>query len=107
MAVTHEVDYLASDLFWAGEEDAAGERAGIRADIEAKAAQLADEVEAAVDRFAVRDRLQGNVYDTSARTWPCDVVDLDRYNLTRKTTTPVDVRAVIITAATTCLTEEN
>ncbi len=103
MTVDHELDYLASDLYWGGAEQAAGDLATIRADIEAKAGNLADAVEAAVDKFAVRDWLQGHAYDTSAKTWPCDVLDLERYNLTRKTTNPVDARTIILAAALACL----
>lgn len=104
-AVHTECEDMAARLHWDSLEQNAGERAAIRADIAAKAAALADAVEAAVDRWAVADWLHRGIYDTSTRTWPSEVVDLDRYGLDRINTTPVDVRAVIIAAATTCLDE--
>ncbi len=105
MEIDSEVEDIASKLHWDNLEKAAGERADIRADIAAKASELADAVQAAVDRFAVADWIHGHVYDLTTMTWPTDLMDLDRYGLTRKNTTPVNVRAVILAAATTCLDE--
>lgn len=105
VAVHTECEDIAAQLHWDNLEQNAGERAVIRAEIAAKAATLADAVEAAVDRWAVADWLHRGIYDTSVRTWPVEVMDLARYGLDRINTTPVDVRAVIIAAATTCLDE--
>jgi hypothetical protein len=105
VAIDAECDTVASDLWWGNLEKLAGERAAIRAEIAAKAAELADAVEAAVDMYAVADWQRHGVYNTSAKTWPTDVTDLERYGLTRKNTTPINVRDVIIAAATTCLDE--
>lgn len=105
VAIDSEVEDFASNLHWDNLEKIAGERAAIRADIAAKAAELADAVQAAVDRFAVADWLHGHPYDLTTMTWPTELMDLERHGLTRKNTTPVNVRAVIIAAATTCLDE--
>jgi hypothetical protein len=105
VTVDSETDTLASELHWANLEKLAGERADIRADIAAKAAALADAVEAAVDTFAVADWMYKGIYNTSAQTWPTEVIDLERYGLNRLNTTPINVRDVIIAAATTCLDE--
>ncbi len=102
-AIHSEVEEVTSKLHWDNLERLAGERAAIRSDIAAKAAELADEVQAAVDRFAVADWIHGHVYDLSTMTWPTELMNLDRYGLTRKNTTPINVRDVIIAAATTCL----
>jgi hypothetical protein len=100
-----ECEDVASKLHWATLEEVAGERAMIRASIAAKAAELADEVAAAVDKFAVSDWMRYAVYNRSIMTWPTEVLDLERYGLSRLNTTPVNVRDVIIAAATTLLDE--
>lgn len=105
VAVDTECENLAAQLHWDNLERIAGERATIRADIATKAAALADAVEAAVDRYAVADWQRYGVYDRTTMTWPTELCDLERYGLHRGNTTPVDVRAVIVAAATTCLDE--
>jgi len=98
-----ECDEVASTAYWAGLEKTTAAREAMRTQLAAKAQQLGDAVEAAVDDFTVFDWLSGGVYDRTVKTWPCDVVDLERFNLTRKTTTPVDVRTILVAAATTAL----
>jgi hypothetical protein len=105
VAIDGECDTVASDLWWADLEKRAGERADIRADIAAKAAALADAVEAAVDQFAVADWQRHGIYNRTTMTWPTEIINLERYGLHRKNTTPINVRQVIINAATTCLDE--
>jgi hypothetical protein len=105
VTIDSESEYLASELFWSSLEAQAAARADARAEIGVMAASLADAVEAAVDRFAVADWQRGRVYDTSAQTWPTEVIDLDRHGLRRLDVSPIKVRDVIIAAATTCLDE--
>ncbi len=103
LAVTNDCDVLASKLYWDSAETLAADRAKVRDDIAAKAAELADAVEAAVDSFSVSDWLRTGSYDRSATTWPTEVVDLRRHGLAREMTTPVNVRTVILAAALTVL----
>lgn len=104
-AVTNDCYELASKLYWDNVETLAADRAKIRADIAAKAAALADAVEAAVDSFSVSDWLRSGHYTRDAKTWPTDVVDLRRYGLDHGNTSVINVRDVIVTAATTVLDE--
>lgn len=106
-AIHAECEDVASKLHWDNLEKLAGERASIRTDIAAKAAALADAVEAAVDKYAVWDWIRYSIYDRTTQTWPTEILDLERHGLTRLNTTPVNVRNVIIAAATTVLEEDN
>jgi hypothetical protein len=103
--ITHECDYLASDLYWASADERAADRADARAAIATQAAALADAVEAQVDRHAIADWLQTGIYDRTAQTWPTEILDLARYGLDRNNTSPLNIRGAIIGAATACLTE--
>jgi hypothetical protein len=101
--VTSELESLMSDIYWADAETAAADVADVSATIAAEASKLADKVEAAVDAMAVRDWMRHATYDRTAKTWPSDVVDLARYGLDRKNTTPINVRDAIIAAAVATL----
>lgn len=107
ITVDSEVESVASELWWANVEALAVDRAATRADIATRAAALADAVDAAMDKFAVADWQHTGRYDRSAMTWPTEVLDLGGYGLGNHNTTPVNVRDVIIAAATTCLDDPN
>jgi len=105
--VTTECEDLASTLYWANVESNASDRAKLRTEIAERAADLADAVQAAVDQFAVVTWMRTGVLNRSTMTWPSEILDLERYGLNRLNVTPVNVRDVIIAAATTCLDEPN
>lgn len=65
--------------------------------------QLADEVEASVERLAVQDFLCNGTYDTRAATWPTEVCPSLTSRIRRHETTPEPVRDIIRRAALTVL----
>ena len=102
-AVTNDCDDVADKL---GHEyrfgDATG-RADTRSDLREAATALAARVQDAVNEVAVNDWLVHGVYNTNTEAHPTDVVDLARYGLDRRNTSPIDVRDVLVAAATTLL----
>lgn len=104
--VTNELEYLTSDTYFAGEKNRVEQQAKTRADVLKAATVLADKIEAAVEAGAVHNWMRHKVFDKTAQTWPVDVIDLARYALDRKNTTPVNIRDVIMAAAVATLDDD-
>lgn len=105
--VTDEAEALASELYWTTEDERAAILAEAVADIEAASHALADKVDAAVQKVAVAEWIRGAAYQPKAETFDCDVIDLAHLAVSPGDRARViNVRDVILKAATTVLTQE-
>jgi len=91
--------------YWTARIDSIDEAtAKARAEIEAKAADLADTIEAHVRDRAVFDWLANGSYIPTAQTWPVDAIpDLERIGIGRRNSNPIPVRDIITAAAVATL----
>jgi len=110
-AVTSECDEIASHNYWDTEDEREALRLKNLETIRKQAAKLADAVEAAVAAVGgVAYWLRGDTYETSVHTWAVDVIPrLGSRGFDHGGPAdigPVNVRDLIITAATTTLEKE-
>ena len=102
-----ECEDLASRLWFEADAEHQAARAKTLAKVEAAASKLADLVEEAVAAGAAHDWLRSSVYYPRAASWPCDYMpELERFNITRRNSQPLPVRAVITNTATAALKED-